>query len=235
MRILITAGPTREYFDTVRFLSNPSSGKMGYALARAAVRRGHDVVLVSGPVALRPPRGARLIRVTTAAEMAAAGKQAFTRVDAAIMTAAVCDYRPAARVMHKLKKASRPLHVRLEPTEDIAASLGRRKGRRLLIGFAMEDHHHRRFAAEKLARKRCDAIVLNGPGNIGADRAEVEILVAGHDWIGPWRGSKLSIATRIIRLTEQLGSETSGKRSAETRRRTPRCRATGRPPHDRRS
>ncbi len=206
MRILITAGPTREYFDTVRFISNPSSGKMGYALAAAAARRGHDVTLVSGPVAIDPPRGVRTVRVVTAAEMATATKRAFARADAAILTAAVCDYRPAKRARRKLKKSGRRLTVTLEPTEDIAATLGRRKGRRILIGFAMEDHNHRRFAAGKLARKRCDAIVLNGPANIGADLAEVEILVAGRDWDGPWRGTKRQVAARVIRLAERLAT-----------------------------
>lgn len=207
MRILITAGPTREFFDTVRFISNPSTGKMGYALAAAAARRGHDVVLVSGPVAIAPPSGVEVVNVVTAAEMAKASKRAFRGTDAAIMTAAVCDYRPQQRLTRKLKKQPRPRLVKLEPTEDIAAALGRRKGRRITIAFAMEDHNHRRHAADKLARKRCDAIILNGPENIGADRAAVEVLIAGEGWTGAWTGSKRQIADRIVRLTERLKSQ----------------------------
>jgi phosphopantothenoylcysteine decarboxylase / phosphopantothenate---cysteine ligase len=209
VRLLITAGPTREYLDTVRFLSNASSGKMGYAIAAAALRRGHEVVLVSGPVAIRPPAGAEVVRVTSAAEMAAASKRAFRRADAAIFTAAVCDYRPTDRMARKLKKRSRAMTMRLEPTEDIAASLGRRKARRVTIGFAMEDHEHRRFAADKLARKSCDAIVLNGPENVGGERATVEILVRGEGWTGPWTGTKRQVAARVVRLAERLLGERS--------------------------
>lgn len=209
MRILITAGPTREFFDTVRFISNPSSGKMGYALAAAAARRGHEVVLVSGPVTIRPPTNVRTVHVTTAAEMAAAAKRAFRRADAAILTAAVCDYRPRKPLARKLKKQARPRTVTLEPTEDISASLGRTKGRRITIAFAMEDHNHHHHAADKLVRKRCDAIILNGPENIGADRATVEVLVAGEGWTGPWRGTKRQVAERIVRLAEQLAARKS--------------------------
>lgn len=207
MRLLITAGPTREHFDTVRFISNASSGKMGYAIAAAALARGHEVVLVSGPVPLAPPKGAEVVRVVTAAEMAAAAKRAFRRADAAVFTAAVCDYRPAQRAARKLKKTSRSVVVRLEPTEDIAASLGWRKGRRVTIGFAMEDHEHRRFAESKLRRKRCDAVVLNGPENVGGDRATVEVLVSAEGWTGPWTGTKRQVAARVVRLAERLLEE----------------------------
>ena len=178
MRLLITAGPTREFIDSVRFISNPSSGKMGYALALAAHRRGHEVVLVSGPVALEPPP-CRCVDVTTAAEMAVASKRAFRTAQAAILTAAVCDYRPAHPATQKLAKTQRPRRLELVPTEDIATSLGARKG-------------------------RCDAIVLNGPENVGGDRAAVEILVAGGSWSEVYEASKRVIATRIIRLVESL-------------------------------
>ena len=203
MRLLITAGPTREFIDSVRFISNPSSGKMGYALARAAHRRGHEVVLVSGPVALEPPP-CRCVNVTTAAEMAVASKHAFRRAQAAILTAAVCDYRPAHRAAQKLAKTQRPRRLELVPTEDIATSLGARKGRRIIVAFAMEDHDHHRNAERKLKRKRCDAIVLNGPENVGSDRAAVEILIAGGAWSEVYTASKRVIATRIIRLVESL-------------------------------
>jgi len=216
LRILITAGPTREFFDTIRFISNPSSGKMGYALAAAAVERGHRVTLVSGPVSLDPPEGVRLRRVVSAAEMAAAARAAFARADAAIFTAAVCDYRPERRLRRKLRKQAHTLTVRLVPTEDIAASLGRIKGPRVTIGFAMEDHNPRRHAADKLERKRCDAIILNGPENVGSDRATVEVLVAGWGWSRPWRGTKKQLAYRIIELAECLHA-VAAARSASCR------------------
>lgn len=207
MKILITAGPTREFFDTVRFISNPSSGRMGFALAEAAVRRGHDVVLVAGPVALRPPKGAAYVSVVSAAEMSAACKRVWKSCDAAIMTAAVCDYRPRVKLDHKLakRKAIRP--IKLDPTEDIATALGTTKGKRVLIGFAMEDHDHHAHAAGKLKRKHCDAIVLNGPENVGGERAVVEILTADGEWTAPISGTKRQVAAQIVRLCERVAKQ----------------------------
>lgn len=217
--MLITAGPTREYFDTVRFISNPSSGRMGYALAEAARRRGHEVVLVSGPVSLAAPKGVRCVSVVSAVQMAAACKKLWPACDVGIMTAAVCDYRPKVRLDHKLRKRSAARHITLEPTEDIATTLGESKANRVLIGFAMEDHDHRRHAEIKLRRKRCDAIVLNGPQNVGGQRATVQILVAGGTWSGPISGSKRRIAGRIVRLAEQLTASARRKKKRGSARR----------------
>ena len=136
--------------------------------------------------------------------MAAACKRAFTRADAAVMAAAVCDYRPARRSARKTAKSKRPLIVRIEPTEDIAASLGRRKGRRVLVGFALEDHDGRAHAERKLRTKQFDLIVLNGPANIGADNAVVEFYSPARGWVGPIRRSKHTVARRILRLIEQM-------------------------------
>lgn len=202
MKLLVSAGPTREFFDSVRFISNPSSGKMGYAIAREAARRGHEVTLVSGPVALKPPKDVKLVTVTTAAEMARACKHAFGKTDAAIMTAAVCDYRPVNPAKQKLAKKARVKRVLLEPTEDIAASLGKKKGRRVLVGFAMEDHDARRHAERKLAKKNCDLIVLNGPENVGSDLAVVELFSTTQGWSAPIRGTKSAIAKQLIRIIE---------------------------------
>lgn len=204
MRILITAGPTREYFDSVRFISNPSSGKMGYALAEEALARGHEVVLVTGPVALLPPPGAEVHRVTSAAEMAEACRRVFASCDAACLTAAVCDYRPAERLPHKLKKQDSPRTVVLVPTEDIATSLGREKGHRVLVGFAMEDRDPHTNAEAKLRRKRCDLIVLNGPENVGSDQAAVQIFSAEAGWSDPIRGTKREVARAILDRVEVL-------------------------------
>lgn len=204
MNILVSAGPTREYFDSVRFISNPSSGKMGYALAGEAARRGHHVTLVTGPVVLEPPRGVRVVRIETAAEMAEACKKAFRKADAAFMTAAVCDYRPRGRVGHKRAKKNALLKVVLEPTEDIAAFLGRHKGKRLLVAFAMEDHDPHVHAERKFHKKNCDLIVLNGPANVGRDRAEVELFSPETGWTGPFRGTKAQVARRLVRAVERL-------------------------------
>jgi phosphopantothenoylcysteine decarboxylase / phosphopantothenate---cysteine ligase len=201
---LITAGPTREYFDTVRFISNPSSGKMGCSLAEQAKKRGHSPTLVLGPVSIDPPSHVDVVRVVSAKEMFDASVDAFESCDAAVLTAAVCDYRPTRRLDHKLRKRSQPRAIQLQPTRDIAAYLGRIKAGRVTIGFAMEDRDHHVHAEEKLRKKRCDAIVLNGPGNVASDLAEVEILVAGGEWSPTIRGSKTKIATEVIRLVEQL-------------------------------
>jgi len=204
MRLLITAGPTREYLDPVRFLTNASSGKLGYAIAAAAAKRGHRVELISGPVALTPPRGVKVTNVVTSQEMYAAAVRLFPRCDAAIFAAAVCDYCPAKRSPRKFKKTGRPLTLVLRPTPDIAAKLGRTKGHRVSIGFALETHEAKRNAESKLRRKRCDAVILNHPETIGADRASIQILRAPQHWEPPVAGTKSKIALHIVKLAEEL-------------------------------
>lgn len=212
LRIVITAGPTREYFDTVRFVSNASTGRMGFAIAEAAARAGHLVTLVSGPVEISPPAGSKVIRVETADQMLVAAQRAFKNADAAIFTAAVCDFRPARRSDKKLPKAKMATRMQLVRTPDIAATLGRQKGSRVTIAFALEDHNGHRHAEAKLARKNCDAIVLNGPANVGSERATAEFLVHNGTW-QKWKpGSKAAIARRIIRELEKLHSDRSTKR-----------------------
>ncbi len=158
---LITAGPTREYLDPVRFFSNPSTGRMGYALARAARDRGAEVILVSGPVALRAPRGVKLVRVGSAEEMRREVMRRRMRADVIIMAAAVADYRPEKRLPRKMKKGSRQIDVRMVKTVDILAELGRKKGSRVLAGFAAETGDPVREAARKLGEKNLDMIVAN--------------------------------------------------------------------------
>ncbi len=204
LHIVVTAGPTREFFDSVRFISNPSTGKMGYAIAEAAAAQGHRVTLVSGPVDLAPPPGVETVRVTTTAEMAKATKAAFAKADAAVLTAAVCDYRPQRRAARKQAKKARSKSITLVPTEDIAAALGRRKGRRITIAFAMEDHNARIHAERKMERKNSDAIVLNGPENVGSDRASVEYLERDGAWRRWPSGSKRTVARRLITSLERL-------------------------------
>lgn len=201
MKLLITAGPTREPWDAIRYLSNRSSGRMGYAIAQAAHQQGHEVTLVSGPVALQPPKGVRFLPVTTALEMEKACKRMLSRVDAVIMAAAVADFRPARRVAGKLKKeGSRIRSLRLVKNPDILLGLGRRKGSRKLIGFALEAADGLANARNKMRRKNLDFIVLNGPGALEGERASVTVL--GRDGSRrDWKGvTKREIGRRLLSL-----------------------------------
>src|SRR5947199_3376545 len=155
-RVLVSAGPTREPIDPVRYLSNRSSGKMGYAIARVARRRGAEVTLVTGPTALRPPAGVQVVSVTTAEEMARGVQAAFASATVVIMGAAVADYRPRRTLDRKLKRTGRPLTLELEANADILPRLSTRKGRRLLVGLAAETNDLVSEARRKLADKRLD-------------------------------------------------------------------------------
>ncbi len=167
-RLLITAGPNREPLDPVRYLSNRSSGKMGYALARVALRRGAEVALVTGPTALEPPAGARTTQVTTAAEMRTAVLKEFFTSTAVIMAAAVSDYRPVFRADKKIKRGKGPIELRLEPNPDIVKELGQKKAGKLLIGFAAETEELTANAAKKLREKNLDMIVANNVAVAGS-------------------------------------------------------------------
>jgi phosphopantothenoylcysteine decarboxylase/phosphopantothenate--cysteine ligase len=167
-KLLITAGPNREPLDPVRYLSNRSSGKMGYALARAAVRRGAEVTLVSGPTALEPPAGARVIAVTTAAEMRDAVLREFAHCTGIVMAAAVTDYRPVMVADRKIKRGKAQVELRLEPNPDILNELGRQKDSKFLIGFAAETEELTANAEKKLRRKNLDMIVANNVAEAGS-------------------------------------------------------------------
>lgn len=159
--ILVTAGPTREEIDPVRFISNHSSGKMGFALARNAYRRGARVILVSGPVGLRPPLGVELVNVTSAEEMRAAVMQRAGECSVVIKAAAVADYRPLERAAGKVKKQAAAMAIQLTRTPDILAELGRLERRPFLVGFAAETDNLAQYAARKLGEKNLDMIVAN--------------------------------------------------------------------------
>jgi phosphopantothenoylcysteine decarboxylase/phosphopantothenate--cysteine ligase len=162
MKLLITAGPTREPLDPVRFLSNRSSGKMGYALAEAAAARGHEVTLVSGPVALPPPEDVQVVRVVTAADMLAAVKLHLAKCDTLIMAAAVADWRPARVAKRKMKKGvEQRMTLELRRTPDILKTIAPLKGKKTFIGFAAETHNVRAEAKRKLREKNLDLIVAN--------------------------------------------------------------------------
>jgi phosphopantothenoylcysteine decarboxylase/phosphopantothenate--cysteine ligase len=204
---MITAGGTREYIDPVRFISNASSGRMGYALAHAALKAGHQVTLVTAPTALRPPAGAKVVPVQTAAEMFKAVKNHFSKCDCLIMAAAVSDYTPARPSKTKLKKRSGKLTLELKPTPDILKWAGKHKKRQIVVGFALEDRDLRANAEQKLREKHLDMIVANTPGAIGAEAATLHIKPAGSNWVDINDMRKAQSARRIIRLIGTLAQE----------------------------
>ena len=198
MRILITAGPTREYLDDVRFLSNASSGRMGYALAAAAIAAGHAVELVSGPVDLQPPAGCEFHAVETSQQLLDACLAVFPRCNGVIAAAAVCDYRPRERVAGKISKTGTGLTLDLVETADVLAELGRRKEHRWIVGFALEATNARENALRKLKSKNCDAIVLNRPTAIGSANNAVELIGKSGHTVATWAGDKVAIAGLLI-------------------------------------
>ncbi len=159
--VLVTAGPTCEDLDPVRFITNRSSGKMGYSVAEVAARRGAQVVLISGPTNLESPVGVDRVNVRTALEMQQAVKQHFAKVSVGIFAAAVADYRPADAASQKIKRSKEPLTIRLEPNPDILATAAAEKGSRLVVGFAAETDHVAENARKKLTTKKADLIVAN--------------------------------------------------------------------------
>ena len=206
MKLLINAGPTRENIDPVRFLTNRSTGKMGYALAAAAVEAGHEVTLVSGPVALVPPRGlAAFVQVETAAEMAEAMKQAFPDSEVTILCAAVADYRPKNYSASKLKKQEGNLSIELERTEDIALSLGKlKRANQVLAGFAAETDDIEQNALIKLKTKNFDWIAANQVGvpdsGFASDTNRLKLYSAAGEVIDLGTGKKTELARTVIRV-----------------------------------
>lgn len=180
-RVVVTAGPTREHVDPVRFLSNESSGRMGFEIARAAAARGDRVVLVAGPVCLETPPGVRRVDVVSARAMLAATREAFAEADALVMCAAVADWRPRRRRAGKWRAkdgGQEVASIELVRNPDVLATLARRKGERLVVGFALETGSGLRRARAKLVRKNADFIVLNDAAALGAARTTVTILGA---------------------------------------------------------
>ena len=200
--VLITAGPTQEALDPVRYISNRSSGKMGYALAEAAVRRGASVVLVSGPVNLSPPARAETIAVRTAQEMRKAVLAHLDKATIIIKSAAVADYYVADVPKQKLKKTATRLSLELDPTPDILAEIGHQKGDRLLIGFAAETENLIGEARRKMLSKQCDMLVANLVNRDGigfeSDWNEVEIITRAGRTIHAGPAEKKEIAENIL-------------------------------------
>jgi phosphopantothenoylcysteine decarboxylase/phosphopantothenate--cysteine ligase len=200
--VLVTAGPTQEPLDAVRYLSNRSSGKMGYALAAAAVARGARVILVSGPVSLEPPAGAEVIHVHTALEMRKAVMDHLEESSMIIKAAAVADYHRSNPPKQKVKKTAARMSLELDPTPDILAEAGRKKGDRLLIGFAAETENLVEEARRKLESKNCDMVVANLVSQEGsgfeADENEVVLVLRTGETIPVKRAPKTAIAERIF-------------------------------------
>ena len=218
MRILITAGGTREYIDPVRFISNASSGRMGYALARAALKAGHAVTLITAPTALKPPVEAEVVAVESAAQMFAAVKEHFSACDCLIMAAAVADYTPAKPSKTKLKKqggASPTLQLQLKPTSDILKWAGKHKSKsQFVVGFALEDQNLRTNAEQKMRDKHLDMIVANAPNAIDAEKTTVHIKTRDSQWIEIVGRSKPTIAKRVIRIMVDCCAVCHPERSA---------------------
>ncbi|MGD1000518.1 MAG: phosphopantothenoylcysteine decarboxylase [Candidatus Brocadiia bacterium] len=204
MRFIVTAGPTREYLDDVRFLTNASSGRMGYAVARMAARRGHSVDLLTGPVALRAPSGVRVHRAISTQEMYEAAKKLFPRADCLIGAAAPADFTPVRRIKGKAKKADASLVLQLKPTVDILATLGRAKSRQVIIAFALEVQSPLKNARLKLRRKNADAIVLNSPAAIGAPRSDATILLRSGARLEVKQATKQRLGRILVGLAESL-------------------------------
>jgi len=204
MHFLITAGGTREYIDPIRFISNASSGKMGYALALAAIKAGHKVTLASTSD-LQPPVGVDFVGVDSAAEMFEAVKKHFSKCDCLIMAAAVADYTPVKKSKIKIKKSNRNLIIKLKPTIDILKWAGKHKKKnQITVGFALEDKAIRTSAEKKLKEKNLDMIIANTSAAIGSDRASVQIKKTDSKWLKLPPADKTTIASKIIYTAESL-------------------------------
>jgi phosphopantothenoylcysteine decarboxylase/phosphopantothenate--cysteine ligase len=202
-KILLTAGPTRAYIDDVRYLTNASSGRMACAIAEAALARGHDVAIVSGPVHVAYPRRARVIPVTTTAEMLAAALAELPDCDGVIAAAAPCDFEPVRRAAGKIPRRGSGLTLELKPTTDVIATLAKRsKKRQWFVAFALEPGADPRRAFEKIEAKRCDLIVVNDVSALEAAKTAVTVYDRSHSAVGSKRGTKKGVAAWLVRLIE---------------------------------
>jgi len=210
-RILLTAGPTRAYIDEVRYLTNASSGRMARSLAQAALARGHEVTIVSGPVAVRYPTKARVIPVITTAEMLTAAMKELSRVDGVIAAAAPCDFEPDHPVTGKIPRSAAGLSLKLLATTDVIATLAARaerqpSGRRRktwCVAFALEPGADKTRACAKVTAKQCDLIVVNDLAALESTTNAVAVYDDRHSLVGEKKGSKPAVAAWLIRLIEQ--------------------------------
>jgi phosphopantothenoylcysteine decarboxylase/phosphopantothenate--cysteine ligase len=218
VKFLVTAGPTREPIDPVRYISNRSSGKMGYAIAEAALDARHDVILISGPVSLQSPRGARLVSVSTSDEMFDAVHRDASKCDICVLCAAVADYKPASVSPAKIKKRSENVSLELIPTRDILDSLGHWHDRRfLVVGFAAETNDVEKNAARKLRRKNCDIMIANAVSSaksgMESDKNEVTILFQNGERQKISYAPKKIIARELVKIFLNSATKTFDKKN----------------------
>lgn len=203
MKFVVTAGPTREPLDPVRFISNRSSGKMGYAVAEAAIAAGHEVTLISGPVCLEPPRDVRFVAITTSDELHDAVKLAAGDCDVLVMCAAVADYKPAKVNAHKLAKQRGRSSLELVPTIDVLTSIASGERNFLVVGFAAETHDVEERAQRKLRAKNCDVIVANdvSHSDSGMESDENEVVIFTRDGKSERiaRAAKKNVARELVK------------------------------------
>jgi len=222
VRFLVTAGPTREPIDPVRYISNRSSGKMGYAIAEAALQAGHEVILISGPVKLDPPRDAKFVLVSTSDEMFDAVHRHADNCDVCILCAAVADHKPAKVSPVKIKKHSGNFSLELGPTRDILESLGCQQDRQfLLVGFAAETNDIVQNAAKKLRAKNCDIIVAND-ARLGMESDENELMILFHDreMKKISRAPKKFLARELVKIFSEFATKTFDKKNETITERT---------------
>jgi len=218
VRFLITAGPTREPIDPVRYISNRSSGKMGYAIAEAALAEAHEIVLISGPVNLKPPGNAKLISVSTSDEMFEAVRRYADECDICVLCAAVADYKPVNVSSTKIKKLRAKFSLELIPTRDILDSLGQQKDRQfVLVGFAAETDQVEENAAKKLRAKNCDIIVANdvsgADSGMESEANEVIILFRNGERTKISRAPKKIIACELVKIFSTFATKMFDKKN----------------------
>jgi len=206
LKVLVTAGPTVEDLDPIRFLSNRSSGKMGYAIAKEAIQRGAETYLISGPTSLEVPPGVKAVHVRSAAQMKDAVLELYSGIDIVVKSAAVADYRPQESSVHKLKKTSGPMTLKLDRTEDILATLGKGKKHQVLIGFAAETENILDNAQKKLIGKNLDLVVANdvSQGIFGADAATVHLISRDKETVTLKQQSKHTIAAKLLDRAHEI-------------------------------
>jgi phosphopantothenoylcysteine decarboxylase / phosphopantothenate---cysteine ligase len=217
VRFVVTAGPTREAIDPVRFISNRSSGKMGYAIAEAALAAGHGVTLISGPATVAPPEGAQLISIVTSSELYDAVHRSVPDCDVLVMCAAVSDYRPATVEPRKTKKRKASFTLELVPTRDILTSLPKENRGYLVVGFAAETHDLETNARKKLREKNCDVIVANDvsqtDSGMESDKNAVTIFFRNGESETISRRSKKIIARELVKIISKMSEKCLTKKS----------------------
>ena len=217
MKFVVTAGPTREALDPVRFISNRSSGKMGYAIAEAALAAGHQVKLISGPANLAPPVGAHFVSITTSDELHREVHRAVRDCDVLVMCAAVSDYKPATSAPRKMKKRKTPFALELVPTRDILASISKVGRSYFVVGFAAETHDLEKNARQKLRKKNCDMIVANdvsrNDSGMESDENAVSIFFQNGESKTISRASKKIIARELVKIISKMSEKCLTKKS----------------------